>query len=417
MDAKRFAELQADIAANGVHVPLTLCEGKVLDGRNRYKACEALGLPFTTEEYDGNPWVYVWSLNGVRRDLSADQRAAIWVHCNAQSEAWQAEQARICDEANRKRGETAGSRGRKEDGTFQESSGGTLSATTGDKHKGREAKAAASGTNKGAVARAEQMERERPDLAAQVRAGNLKPEEARRQAKRDKAEQGSKDRPAVAEPVFVEVLPGEWWRLGEHLLFCGDSAGEEFRARATGAAFAFADPPYNADAAEWDADFDWRNDWLADSAEVVAVTPGIASIFDFARKSAMPYLWAMACWIDNGMTRGAMGFGNWVYVALFSHGSLHRNAQDFLRVSISPAKTADTKHKGRKPAGLVSYLVNTFTKKGDLVIDPFLGSGTTLLVCDRLGRKCIGAEIVPDFCAEIVRRWQAETGLEATRET
>jgi len=162
MDAKRFAELQADIAANGVHVPLTLCEGKVLDGRNRYKACEALGLPFATEEYDGNPWAYVWSLNGQRRDLSADQRAAIWVHCNAQSEAWQAEQARICDEANRKRGETAGSRGRKEDGTFQESSGGTLSATTGDKHKGREAKAAASGTNKGAVARAEQMERERP---------------------------------------------------------------------------------------------------------------------------------------------------------------------------------------------------------------------------------------------------------------
>jgi len=163
MDAKRFAELQADIAANGVHVPLTLCEGKVLDGRNRYKACEALGLPFATEEYDGNPWAYVWSLNGQRRDLSADQRAAIWVHCRAQSEEWQVEQARIRDEADNKRSEAASSRGRKEDGTFRESSGGTLSAATGDdRHPTREAKAVASHTNRGAVQRAEQMERERP---------------------------------------------------------------------------------------------------------------------------------------------------------------------------------------------------------------------------------------------------------------
>ena len=85
------------------------------------------------------------------------------MHCNAQSEAWQAEQARIRDEADNKRSEAASSRGRKEDGTFRESSGGTLSAATGDdRHPTREAKAVASHTNRGAVQRAEQMERERP---------------------------------------------------------------------------------------------------------------------------------------------------------------------------------------------------------------------------------------------------------------
>lgn len=215
---------------------------------------------------------------------------------------------------------------------------------------------------------------------------------------------------------MAHVKLGEWWRLGRHRLYCGDTASADFIDNCPQAAFAFADPPYGAQAAEWDQSFVWGHDWLCEKAQVVAVTPGIVSIFDFALLTAMPYRWSLACWIDNGMTRGALGFGNWIYIALFSDGSLHRNAQDFVRVSITSDEIGDTAHKGRKPSGLMASLLQTFTKDGDVVIDPFAGSGSTLIACESLGRSCITGEIDPEFCTEIVMRWQAVTGEAACRE-
>ena len=75
MDDERLGDLIDDIEANGQKVPIVVCDGMVLDGRNRYKACLALGVEPRVEEYDGNPWDYVWSLNGARRDIDAIQRA------------------------------------------------------------------------------------------------------------------------------------------------------------------------------------------------------------------------------------------------------------------------------------------------------------------------------------------------------
>ena len=103
MDNKRFAELLEDIRQNGQHVPITLCDGEILDGRNRAKACLQLGITPRTEQYSGDPWAFVWSLNGLRRDLLDEQRYLLWKHCNENSEAWQAEKQRIAEEANAKR--------------------------------------------------------------------------------------------------------------------------------------------------------------------------------------------------------------------------------------------------------------------------------------------------------------------------
>ena len=127
----------------------------------------------------------------------------------------------------------------------------------------------------------------------------------------------------------------------------------------------------------------------------------------------MPYRWSAACWIDNGMTLGAMGFGNWIYVALFARGSVFRQAQDFAKVSIRVAETADTTHKGRKPSALLAWLLGTFTKPQEIVVDPFLGSGTTLLVAEEMGRVCYGGELSPEFCADIIARWEKQTGRKA----
>lgn len=180
MDAKRYEELKADIEKQGLRVPITLCDGKILDGRNRNKACEELGIEAKCEVFTGDPWAYVWSLNGERRDLVADQRYLIWKHCHERSEEHRETQRRIAEEANRKRSKTqkgvpkeeAKERARTEcPKTFAE--------------PGKAAKAAASKTNPGAVARGDKLAKHRPDLAEKVRTGELKPAEAHRQMRRD----------------------------------------------------------------------------------------------------------------------------------------------------------------------------------------------------------------------------------------
>lgn len=238
-----------------------------------------------------------------------------------------------------------------------------------------------------------------------------------RQAIREAAKLRRLDAIEVEEPerVEVEVSAGEWWRLGEHVLFCGDSTSEEFKDGLPDAALAFADPPYNAGVADWDYGFLWDHDYLIDVAEIVTVTPGIVSVFDFARVTRMPYKWSLAGFISNGMTRGAVGYGNWVYAAVFSRESIYRQAQDAIRFSIKTSETSETDHKGRKPQELMAYIVDTFTERGDTVIDPFLGSGSTLIACESLSRKCVGAELDPDYCSRIVARWQKKTGERAER--
>lgn len=222
------------------------------------------------------------------------------------------------------------------------------------------------------------------------------------------------------------VQLGQWWKLGQHLLYCGDSASEVFlnRCKQAEAHFVFADPPYNAGVDEWDSGFEWKHDYLSEVAPIVAVTPGISAIRDFMCKTAMPYKWSMSYWIDNGMTRGAVGFGNWIYVALFSEVSLYRNEQDLERIAIDEEQDLERisitggdrdplKHKGRKPISLLRHILSLFTKPSQLVIDPFLGTGTTLIACEQLGRSCIGAEISVEYCESIIKRWEKLTECEA----
>lgn len=185
MSPERFTELKADIQRSGQIEPITLCNGLILDGRNRYRACVELGLEPITRECKTNPWTYVWSLNGQRRDLSQDQRAQIFIFVADQSDEWEAIQRKIADKANQKRSEAAKDRTRTEAGTFQPAPVVEQSVPPVDRHKAKHAKASSAGVNAGAIARAESLAAARPDLAEKVRAGDLKPTEARRQVKRD----------------------------------------------------------------------------------------------------------------------------------------------------------------------------------------------------------------------------------------
>ena len=70
-------------------------------------------------------------------------------------------------------------------------------------------------------------------------------------------------------------------------------------------------------------------------------------------------------------------------------------------------------HPTVKPTVMVADAILDVTRRGDIVLDPFLGSGATLMACERTGRRCYGLELDPLYCDVIVRRWQSYTGGQA----
>lgn len=212
MDSNRFAELKADIEARGQIEPITICDGKILDGRHRYRACQELGIKPKTRQFKGNPWEYVWSLNGMRRDLVDEQRYLVWRHCNEKSEAWEAERQRIQQSGNKARSKAA----KKQHAVSAPRRGERLvvpqSVVPPKKRPGEEARAAASKTNRGAVARGDKLATVRPDLAEKVRTGDLKPAEAHRQMKR--AEVAGKVA-KLPTGVYSVVYADPPWKYGD----------------------------------------------------------------------------------------------------------------------------------------------------------------------------------------------------------
>jgi site-specific DNA-methyltransferase (adenine-specific) len=70
-------------------------------------------------------------------------------------------------------------------------------------------------------------------------------------------------------------------------------------------------------------------------------------------------------------------------------------------------------HPTIKPLQLVINEISISSPNGGIVVDPFLGSGTTLIACEQLGRTCYGMEISPQYCDVIVNRWEKLTGKKA----
>jgi len=68
-----------------------------------------------------------------------------------------------------------------------------------------------------------------------------------------------------------------------------------------------------------------------------------------------------------------------------------------------------------KPVEIVLRATDNSSKDGDLIIDFFLGSGSTLIACEKTNRKCYGMEIDPHYCDVIVKRWEEFTGNKAER--
>ncbi len=181
MDDKKLSKLARSIASQGLLVPIVLFEGKILDGRNRYLACQQAGVGPRFVNFEGdNPWEYVWSTNAERRHLTDVQKYLIWLRKNELSAEWEALRQSIQDEANRKRSEAIKAQPRSKDGTRLSSGDGSGRPATCGGHPSREAKAEESKTNPTTVKRGDYLYNRRPDLAEKVISGEVSMEAALR---------------------------------------------------------------------------------------------------------------------------------------------------------------------------------------------------------------------------------------------
>ena len=162
----------------------------------------------------------------------------------------------------------------------------------------------------------------------------------------------------------------------------------------------------------------WQQDYLADIANIIAVTPGINNIGSFIKHSKMQYRWLLICHAKNLKSGGAIGYTHYYPIFLFSNlKSVNFGIKDLFTITLPPIpeKDKDIAFKRQKPAGLITYLLNSFTKEGDLILDPFAGSGQTLMVSEALGRKCVTVEILPDMVEAIIYRFESKFGIKAVK--
>jgi hypothetical protein len=133
----------------------------------------------------------------------------------------------------------------------------------------------------------------------------------------------------------------------------------------------------------------------------------------------------MCVWIKNHTGMGALYRSRHELVFVFKHGrASHRNniqlgryGRDRTNVWHYPSPRTPTEegnllalHPTVKPVGLVADAILDCSARGDIVLDGFLGSGTTLIAAERIGRRCYGLELDPLYVDTIVRRWQSMTG-------
>ena len=103
---------------------------------------------------------------------------------------------------------------------------------------------------------------------------------------------------------------------------------------------------------------------------------------------------------------------------LGQHGRYRTNVWDYAGVNSLKAERSDelAMHPTVKPVAMVADAIRDCSKRGDIILDAFSGSGTTIIAAEQTGRRCHAIEIDPRYVDVAIRRWQAVTGQAATLE-
>lgn len=245
--------------------------------------------------------------------------------------------------------------------------------------------------------------------------------------------------PAPARP---RTKPGDVYALGNHRLMCGDATHMGTVSHLMGqdkADLIVTDPPYNvAYEGKTKSALTIENDEMGDQAFGEFLGRAYASYFQSAKPGAGIYvfhadmeganfrtklkesgfLFKQTCvWIKDVFVMSRQDF-HWKHEPVlygWKPGESHNWYSDRKQTTVWDFKrpTRSTEHPTMKPIDLISYPIECSSKPGDLVIDFFGGSGSTLIACETLERVCYTMELDPRYCDVIVSRWETFTGRKA----
>ncbi len=232
----------------------------------------------------------------------------------------------------------------------------------------------------------------------------------------------------LKQPCFSKE--GDLWLIGKHRVICGDSTGEEIYTRLMDgqqANLVLTDPPYGVDVEEtagkiqndnlpdqqfYDfllSAFRCMNANLADDGSIYvwhADTKGL--IFRKAYQDADFYLSGCCIWKKDSLVLGRSPY-QWIHEpCLFGwkQKGKHQWYSDRKQTTVweYPKPKSSPDHPTTKPVTLMSYPIKNSTMTNGVVLDPFLGSGSTLIACMQTDRICRGIELDPKFVDVIVKR-------------
>ena len=276
-----------------------------------------------------------------------------------------------------------------------------------------------------------------------------------------KAKETSATEPPIPDVSGAAVSRvGDLWLLGRHRLLCGDARNEAAHAELMGterAAVVFSDPPYNVAidghvsglgkvrhrefvmaAGEMTPEA-FTEFLVAALGRMKASSHSGSPAFIFMDWRHLSELLAAAgrasldllnlcVWTKPNAGMGSLYRSQHELVFVFKLGSgrhhnnvqlgaYGRNRSNVWAYAAGPGfgRAGEEGHLAAlhptvKPTAMIADAILDVTRRGDIVLDPFLGSGTTLMACERTGRRCHGLELDPLYCDVIVRRWQAYVG-------
>tara|TARA_Y100000356_G_C11250640_1_gene286856 strand:+ start:92 stop:1297 length:1206 start_codon:yes stop_codon:yes gene_type:complete len=256
---------------------------------------------------------------------------------------------------------------------------------------------------------------------------------------------GLTDEDEVPEDVEPIVEKGDIWQLGNHRLMCGDSTfidNIDLVTKKETINMVFTDPPYNA-LKSWkknEAKSETRlnpNNWFsndnmnwedyqkflldsfshysADSIYICCdyrIYPLLTDIIkkiNYKLKHCI--VWKKNVWGLGKRYRFQHEFI--IYATKKDNAKFYgdNSQSDVWEINVDRSK----EHKTPKPVELVVKAIINSTKSKNIVFDSFLGSGTTLIACEKTNRICYGMELSPKYCDVIIKRWENFTGKKAER--
>jgi DNA modification methylase len=267
------------------------------------------------------------------------------------------------------------------------------------------------------------------------------------------------DIPPAIEKVAVSRA-GDIWILGRHRLFCGDARSEsdlDRLMRGEQAVMVFADPPYNVRIADVQGrgrikhpEFAFASGEMDQSQFIAFLQTTLGNAARISRDGAIHYVcidWRhvfeliaasrlvygemlnLCVWAKTNPGLGTFYRSHYEFVGVFQVGQAgHQNNIQLGRfgrnrsnlwtypgISSFSADRQDllAQHPTVKPLALVADAIRDCTTKGDIVLDPFLGSGTTLLAAEKIGRRGYGLEFEPRYVDVAIRRWEKYTKSDA----